>query len=121
NRRRGVLTALMRAQLEALHENGTPIAAPVDVVLDVTDRFCPWNEGRWRLRTDAAGSATAIRTEDAGQLSLDITDLAAAYLGGSALAALARSGRVVEHEPGALVATPRAFATDCAPHCQEGF
>ncbi|MDA3646488.1 GNAT family N-acetyltransferase [Saccharopolyspora indica] len=96
-------------------------AAPLDVVLDVTDRFCPWNEGRWRLRADASGSATATRTEDAGHVSLDITDLAAAYLGGSTLAALARSGRVVEHEPGTLVATSRAFATDCAPHCQEGF
>ncbi|KAA5828752.1 GNAT family N-acetyltransferase [Saccharopolyspora hirsuta] len=96
-------------------------AAPVDVVLDVTDRFCPWNEGRWRLRTDASGSATATRTEDAGHLALDVTDLAAAYLGGSTLAGLARAGRVVEHEPGALVAASRAFATDCAPHCQEGF
>ncbi|MER7015670.1 GNAT family N-acetyltransferase [Saccharopolyspora sp. NPDC000359] len=97
-------------------------SAPADVVLDVTDRFCPWNQGRWRLRTDAAGSAaTVTRTEETGHLSLDVTDLAAAYLGGSTLAGLARSGRVVEHEPGALVTASRAFATDCAPHCQEGF
>ncbi|MDA3626761.1 GNAT family N-acetyltransferase [Saccharopolyspora sp. WRP15-2] len=96
-------------------------AAPVDVVFDVTDRFCPWNEGRWRLRADGAGSATATRTENAGEISLDVAALAAAYLGGTTLAALARTGRVVEREPGALLAASRAFATDFAPHCQEGF
>lgn len=96
-------------------------ASSVDVVLEVTDRFCPWNAGRWRLRTDGDGSATVTRTQHAGHLALDVTDLAAAFLGGSTLTGLARSGRVVEHEPGTLLATSRAFATDCAPHCPEPF
>lgn len=36
--------------------------APVDVVFEVADAFCPWNEGRWRLTGDAKG-ASCKRTE----------------------------------------------------------
>ncbi|KOG86028.1 hypothetical protein ADK38_33335, partial [Streptomyces varsoviensis] len=36
---------------------------PVDVVLDVADPFCPWNEGRWRLTGDAKG-ASCERTDE---------------------------------------------------------
>ncbi|MGP4016304.1 GNAT family N-acetyltransferase [Saccharopolyspora sp. 5N708] len=96
-------------------------AAPVDVVLAVTDRFCPWNAGRWRLTADADGTANVARSEQPGQLALDVADLASAYLGGNTLAALARAGRVVELAPGALLPASRAFATEHAPHCQEGF
>ena len=31
-------------------------AAPVDLVLEVTDTRCPWNAGRWRLSGDEAGA-----------------------------------------------------------------
>jgi hypothetical protein len=30
--------------------------SPVDVVLEVTDPFCPWNEGCWRLSGDTKGA-----------------------------------------------------------------
>ncbi|MEU5851101.1 GNAT family N-acetyltransferase [Saccharopolyspora shandongensis] len=96
-------------------------SAPVDVVLDITDRFCPWNAGRWRLTAGSDGIGKLSRTDDPGQLELDVTDLAAAYLGGNTLAGLARSGRVAELAPGALLEASRAFATEDAPHCQESF
>jgi predicted acetyltransferase len=35
-------------------------AAPVDVVLEVVDEFCPWNAGRWRL-TGGPDGATCWR------------------------------------------------------------
>ena len=35
---------------------GRRYAAPVDVVLDVTDELCAWNTGRWRLRADDVGA-----------------------------------------------------------------
>ncbi|QIZ36324.1 GNAT family N-acetyltransferase [Saccharopolyspora sp. ASAGF58] len=96
-------------------------SAAVDVVFDVTDSFCPWNAGRWRLTTGADGVASVARTDDPGQMALDVSDLAAAYLGGNTLSGLARSGRVAELAPGALFEASRAFATDDAPHCPEGF
>ncbi|SCK18272.1 GNAT family N-acetyltransferase [Streptomyces sp. WMMB 322] len=94
--------------------------APVDVVIDVEDAFCPWNEGRWRLSGDAGG-ARCERTRDAADLALSVRELGAAYLGGTALRALGSAGRVRELRPGALGAASAAFATDQAPWLSHGF
>jgi predicted acetyltransferase len=95
-------------------------AAPVDVVLDVTDPFCPWNTGRWRLGADAAG-AVCERTTDPADLALDIRELGAAYLGGPSLHALAGAALVTELRPGALAAAARAFHSTPAPWLPHGF
>jgi predicted acetyltransferase len=95
-------------------------AAPVDVVVDVTDEFCPWNAGRWRLSADASG-ATCTRTSDAADLALPVTEVGAAYLGGPRLSVLAAAGLVVEHTRGALAAASRAFAEEVQPWCPEVF
>ncbi|MBB1255478.1 GNAT family N-acetyltransferase [Streptomyces alkaliterrae] len=94
--------------------------APVDVVLDVADAFLPRNAGRWRLSGDRLGAVCA-RTKDAADLSLDVADLGAVYLGGSALTELAAAGRVVERRPGALAAASLAFGSDRAPFLAHGF
>jgi predicted acetyltransferase len=83
-------------------------AAPVDVVLDVTDDFCPWNSGLWRL-TGGPDGATCTPASDAADLAVHATDLGAAYLGGTTLAARARAGHVRELHPGALAAASTAF------------
>ncbi|MFE2938864.1 GNAT family N-acetyltransferase [Streptomyces sp. NPDC059255] len=93
---------------------------PVDVVLEVTDAFCPWNEGRWRLSGDAKG-ATCARTADAPDLVLSVVELSAAYLGGTSLTALAGAGRVREVRAGALDAASVAFGSDVAPWLPHGF
>lgn len=95
-------------------------AAPVDVVLDVEDDFCPWNEGRWRLSGDGGG-ATCERTGDAADLSLSVRELGAAYLGGTALRTLGAAGRVRELRDGALGEASRAFACEEAPWLPHGF
>jgi predicted acetyltransferase len=96
-------------------------AAPVDVVFDVTDEFCPWNAGRWRLAADAGSPATCTRTGDPADLALSATELGAAYLGGTSLATLAEAGRVRELRPGAVRAAATAFAEPRQPHCPEIF
>ncbi|MFB7913423.1 GNAT family N-acetyltransferase [Streptomyces sp. NPDC056061] len=95
--------------------------APVDVVFEVEDAFCPWNAGRWRLTGDAKGAATCRRTEDAADLALTVRELGSAYLGGESLTALAGAGRVRELRPGALAEASRAFASDVAPWLPQGF
>jgi predicted acetyltransferase len=81
---------------------------PVDVVLEIADEACPWNAGRWRLAGDANG-AECDKTTSPADLTLDVTELGAAYLGGTTLAALAGAGRVAEHTPGALATASQAF------------
>ena len=104
---------------------GRHYAAPVDVVLDVTDEFCGWNTGRWRLRADGAGTdsagATCMPTSADADLSVDIAHLAGAYLGGASLASLAAAGGIVEHRAGALRAATTAFGWHRAPHCPQLF
>ena len=95
--------------------------APVDVVFEVEDTFCPWNAGRWRLVGDAKGVATCRRTDEAADLALSVRELGAAYLGGESLTALAAAGRVRELRPGALTEASRAFASDVAPWLPQGF
>lgn len=89
-------------------------AAEVDVVLEVTDAFCPWNEGRWRL-SGGPGGALCTRTGDAPGLALSVNELGAALLGGTSLAALARAGRVRELRAGALAEAATAFGVPLAP------
>ncbi len=100
--------------------SGRTYAAPVDVVLDVEDTFCPWNQGRWRLSGDAKG-ASCERTTDAADLALSVRELGAAYLGDTRLSALAAAGRVRELRPGALAEASGAFGSDVAPWLPHGF
>jgi predicted acetyltransferase len=95
-------------------------ATPIDVVLDVADPFCPWNAGHWRLAGDASG-AECTRTTESADLSLDVRELGAAYLGRPSLAAAGLAGLVTEHTPGALKAASRAFLSDRLPICDTGY
>lgn len=94
--------------------------APVDVVLEVSDPFCPWNEGRWRLTGDTKG-ASCERTSDPTDLALSVRELGSAYLGGFALSAMAGAGRVRELREGALAEASTAFRGDLAPWLPHGF
>jgi predicted acetyltransferase len=91
-------------------------AADPDVVLDVSDAFCPWNAGRYRL-----AGGLCERTDAEPDLALDAAALASAYLGGTLLSELAAAGRVAELRPGALARASAALRGDVAPWCPEIF
>ncbi|MGW5424961.1 GNAT family N-acetyltransferase [Streptomyces sp. NPDC003943] len=94
--------------------------APVDVVFEVEDAFCPWNAGRWRLTGNAKGAVCA-RTDDAADVALSVRELGAAYLGGVSLVSLASAGRVRELRAGALTEASVAFGSPVAPWLPHGF
>jgi predicted acetyltransferase len=91
-------------------------ATPVDVVLDISDPLCSWNDGRWQLIDDNDG-VRCERTELRADLALSVTELAAAYLGGTPLTDLAAAGRVEELTKGSLRTTSAAFMSSPAPWC----
>lgn len=99
---------------------GRRYATDVDVVLEVGDSLVPANAGRWRLRADG-DKVTCARTDQAADLACDTSTLAAAYLGGVSLAALALAGRVRELRPGVLPAVSTAFGWHRAPAGLESF
>lgn len=89
------------------------------LVLDVADEFCPWNAGRWRLSVEGDGAVGSASVTAAGSaapdLTLDISDLAAVYLGAHRFADLARAGRVGECRTGSAAIADDLFMTAQAP------
>jgi predicted acetyltransferase len=95
-------------------------AVPVDVVIEVDDPLLPENSGRWHL-VGSADTATCEPTTAPADLSCGVSELAAAYLGGASLAALAAAGRVRELHPGTLAPASQAFGWHRAPVSPEVF
>jgi predicted acetyltransferase len=85
------------------------------VVLDVTDDFCSWNEGRYRAGEEAGP------TEDAAELRLSAADLASTYLGAFSFERLAAAGRLEELVEGAVARASSLFRTELPPYCPEPF
>jgi predicted acetyltransferase len=98
---------------------GRRYAAAVDVVLQVRDELMPSNAGRWRLAGGGDGVATCVPAGAgaAADVALDVTELGAAYLGGTRLGALAGAGLVTELRPGAVRQLSAAMGWDPAPWC----
>ena len=94
--------------------------APIDLVLEVRDPFCPWNDGRWRLSGHPAGGYCGPTDRDP-DIVLGIEALSSAYLGGVSLATLQGAGRVTEVSPGAVTLASTAFGWPVAPWCPEDF
>ena len=90
-----------------------------DVVVEVSDRYAPWNAGRWRLGA-SGGSGTARRTDDDAAVSLDIAVLGAGFLG-HGIGGLLRAGLVREHRTGAYADLARAMRTLVGPEPSIGF
>jgi predicted acetyltransferase len=96
--------------------SGRSYAAGGEVVLEVADAFCPWNEGHWLV-----GTHGAERTESPGELALDAAAFGSVYLGGFTFEQLCDAGRVQELEPGAVGRADDLFRTSRAPWCPEIF
>ena len=93
------------------------------LVLDVVDDFCPWNTGVYRLEV-VAGEAACERVPASSvdpDLVLGVTELGAAYLGGTRFTDLARAGRIDERAAGALARADALFAAHRAPWLTTGF
>ena len=85
-----------------------------EIVLEVRDDFCPWNEGVYALEGGPSGAVCRPTTKKA-DLALSVDDLAVPYLGGAPLSPLGFAGRVEERSPGALARADAMFATRFKP------
>jgi predicted acetyltransferase len=107
----------MPAALAARSYNGAG-----SLTFELTDEFCPWNAGRWRLDVPGdRGVATITPFDGDPDLTLDTSDLATVYLGTFTFADLARAGRLGESRPRAVAAADVLFATAVAPWCSTMF
>ncbi|MFE1810331.1 GNAT family N-acetyltransferase [Streptomyces sp. NPDC059533] len=90
-----------------------------EIVLDVEDRFLG-ERGR-HLLTVRDGKADCVPTDRKPDLSLDVSDLASVYLGGTAPSTLVRAGHIRAHHPGAAALADALFRTERSPHCLHWF
>jgi predicted acetyltransferase len=83
------------------------------LVFEVSDAFCPWNDGRYAL--------DGSRTTAGPDLRLTVDALGCVYLGGFTFSDLLRAGRVEEVKAGAVARADALFRTDRKPWCPEIF
>jgi predicted acetyltransferase len=91
-------------------------ASSEQLVLEVVDSFCPWNDGSYRIE-----EGEVSRAADGADLRLEVRELASAFMGGFSFAQLARAGLVEELRPGGIACAGRLFASSPAPWCPEMF
>ncbi|WP_242659568.1 GNAT family N-acetyltransferase [Thermostaphylospora chromogena] len=89
-------------------------AAPVDLVFEVEDAYCPWNARCWRLSADGAG-AVCEPSSAAADVTLPVSALGAAYLGGRPLVGMLRAGLIREHTRGAVARLSTAMSWEPRP------
>lgn len=97
---------------------GRTYRGPGSLTVELTDDFCPWNAGQWRLDVPGSDGIASVAQAEAGteaDLALDVSALSAIYLGGFTFAELARAGRVTERREGGLAAADALFATATKP------
>lgn len=100
---------------------GRSWAAPVELVLELTDVRLPANAGRFRLEAGPGGATYGSADGQAPDLTLDVRELAACYLGGTRAVELVAAGLVAEHTAGAAAALDGGLRTGLLPHTADEF
>ncbi|MEW2553471.1 GNAT family N-acetyltransferase [Streptomyces zhihengii] len=93
--------------------------APASLVLEVVDA-AGFAGGRFRLATEG-GRASCAPTTAAPDLTLDVRELGALYLGDASAVRLSALGLLTEHRPGAVAEADTAFRTARRPWCPDVF
>ena len=90
------------------------------IVLEVVDSEAPGGRTRVELEAGPSG-ATCAETDRAADLTLDVSALSAAFLGGLSLRQAAMSSGLDEHRDGALADADALFRTLDEPWCSTFF
>jgi predicted acetyltransferase len=90
------------------------------VRLGVDDHLLPENRGTWEI-SPAGAKRTADAVADDADIAATVTELAAAYLGGTSWTALGAAARIDVPNASALAVADSLFAVPWAPFCCSGF
>ncbi|MFI5756477.1 GNAT family N-acetyltransferase [Streptomyces sp. NPDC051569] len=94
-------------------------AVPATLVLEITDT-AGLAGGRFRLDASEEGAACSPTTESP-DISLDVRELGALYLGDASAVRLAALGTLTEEKPGAATVAELLFRTARSPWCPDVF
>lgn len=91
------------------------LAGALDVVVEVSDSLLPENSGHWRIAGKQWEHPEVIATERPSDVSLDIRELSAAYLGGASLLQSLSAGLGTVHDERAAADLALALAWPVSP------
>ena len=97
-----------------------PFMAQGEVVFEVIDDLCPWNNGGWKM-TVTKESTTVKRTSEKTQIVAPISTLVMLMFGQISPSAAARMGRLEVIEPLALPVWDNLMRTRFRPFCADSF
>lgn len=90
------------------------------LVIEVVDPFRPSTNGCFVIEGDVDGAACS-RSDGPADLTMDVADLGAIYLGGVVPTSLHRAGRITENTSGAIARADAFFVSTPAPWMTTGF
>jgi predicted acetyltransferase len=90
------------------------------VVIELDDRDCPWNTGRWEV-FHSGSHLDAERTDDEPMLVLDARALAQLYNGFRSATSLVQAGRIEARDARGVLVAERLFAMRSTPFCGDDF
>ncbi len=91
-----------------------------DLVLEVRDELCPWNDGTYQLEGSPEGASCRPSTSSP-DLALSVAGLASAYMGAASFTTLAQAGQADELKPRAVERADAMFAVRRKPWTPYGF
>jgi predicted acetyltransferase len=90
------------------------------IVLEIRDGFYPENDGSWSVEA-MAGAGRVARAAEPAEMRLEISDLAAVYLGTFRFSQLVQAGRAEELAANAAARADALFAVDRVASCSTIF
>lgn len=97
-----------------------PYSEEATLTFDVTDELCPWNSGRWKLETSAAGSSIG-HTDEEPQLRMPVSTLAMLVFGQLSATEASHMKRLDALDPDALPTWDKTMRTLYRPFCADNF
>ena len=97
-----------------------PYAAEGDLVFEVIDELCPWNNGVWEMEAGTGGSYIG-RTTKEPQVTMPVSTLAMLVFGRISTSEAARMGRLEVKSVKALTLWDRVMKTEYEPFCADSF
>jgi predicted acetyltransferase len=116
----GIMLRLVDLERAVAARPALPQASGKAVLIELTDKSAPWNEGTWRIEA-AEGAMRAERTDAAPELEMDVRALAAIYNGFTKPADAVRVGQARALSQGAVAAATDIFAVSHAPYTPDDF
>ncbi len=97
-----------------------PYSEEGTLTFEITDELCPWNRGRWKMETSAAGTVIGRTTEEP-HLAMPISTLTMLMFGQISPSEAARMARLDVNDNNVLALWDRVMRTPCRPFCADMF